>query len=269
MEEAAANAKHIVITGSTRGIGYGLAGSFLKLGCAVTVSGRSPETVDQAVETLSQQFDPQRIFGCACDVRQAEAVQALWDGASRRFGKVDVWINNAGISAIQMPTWEIPPEDARAVIETNLLGVIHGCRTAVNGMLAQGFGSIYNMEGMGSDGRKHPGLALYGATKYSLRYFSDCLIAETRDTPILVGALSPGMVITDLIERQYDGRPEDFERAKRVFNLLADRVETVTPWLAAQVLGNRTSGVRIAWLTRAKIVARMVSGIFQKRDLWA
>jgi NAD(P)-dependent dehydrogenase (short-subunit alcohol dehydrogenase family) len=260
---------HVVITGSTRGIGFGLAGSFLKLGCSVTVSSRSPESVNQAVETLSRQSDLQRVFGCVCDVRQPQAVQALWDGARDRFGKVDVWINNAGISAIQMPSWKIPPEKAQAVIETNLLGVIHGCRVAVHGMLAQGFGGLYNMEGMGSNGRKHEGLALYGTTKYGLRYYTDCLIEETRDTPILIGALSPGMVITDLIEGQYEGHPEEFERAKRVFNLLADRVETVTPWLAEQVLANRSTGVRIAWLTRSKIIARMVASLFHKRDLWA
>jgi short-subunit dehydrogenase len=74
------------------------------------------------------------------------------------------------------------------------LGVIYGSRIATAGMLAQGHGSIYNMEGMGSDGRKHSGLALYGTTKYAIAYFTDCLAQELKDTPLVVGALRPGMV---------------------------------------------------------------------------
>ena len=84
-------------------------------------------------------------------------------------------------------------------------------------MLDQGYGSLYNMEGLGSDGRRVEGLTLYGSTKYALRYFTDALVEEMRTTPVLVGALSPGMVITDLITGQYEDRPEDWEAAKRIF----------------------------------------------------
>ena len=161
--------KKVVITGSTRGIGFGLAYAFLELGCSVTVCGRKWASVEQAVEMLLDRFAPANIQGVACDVRDASQVQALWDAAQERFGKVDIWVNNAGLSGPQMPPWEIPAEQAAQVIETNLLGAIYGSQVAVRGMLAQGFGAIYNMEGMGSDGRKHNGLALYGTSKYGLK----------------------------------------------------------------------------------------------------
>ena len=136
-------------------------------------------------------------------------------------------------------------------------------------MLDQGFGSLYNMEGLGSDDRKVEGLALYGTTKCGLRYLTDSLIQETKGTPLLVGALRPGMVLTNLVTKQYEERPEDWERAKRIFNVIADRVETVAPWLAQKVLTNTKTGVRFTWLTRGKLMGRFLAAPFRRRDLFA
>ena len=85
---------------------------------------------------------------------------------------------------------------------------------------------------------------------------------------MLVGALQPGMVATDLLTQQYKDRPEQWERDKRIFNILSDRVETVTPWLAQRVLANRKTGVRITWLTRAKLMGRFLTAPFHKRDVF-
>jgi NAD(P)-dependent dehydrogenase (short-subunit alcohol dehydrogenase family) len=186
--------KHIVITGSTRGIGYGLAQAFLELGCSVTVSGRIQAAVDQAVSKLSQSYQAHRVFGLTCDVRLPDQIQALWDQSLDRFGKIDIWVNNAGYSGPQQVAWEMPAETISEVIETNLLGTIYGSTVAVREMIAQGFGAVYIMEGMGSDGRMHEGLTYYGTSKYALRYFTKGLIKETNGTPLVVGSLRPGMV---------------------------------------------------------------------------
>jgi NAD(P)-dependent dehydrogenase (short-subunit alcohol dehydrogenase family) len=260
--------KTIVITGSTRGIGYGLADSFLSLGCSVTISGRAQAGVERAVAKLSSKHQAERIFGHPCDVTQFEQVQALWDAAKAHFGRVDIWINNAGIAHPQLDFWEHSPEQIKAVVETNVVGAMNGAEVSLRGMLEQGSGCLYNMEGLGSDGRRVAGLTLYGSTKYSLRYLTDALVEETRGTPVLVGALKPGMVVTDLLTEQYKKRPEDWERAKRIFNILADRVETVTPWLAQKVLANNKRGVRITWLTRPKIIGRFLIAPFRRRDLF-
>ena len=235
---------------------------------AVTISGRTAAAVEEAVTALSAKHPPENVFGHPCDVTHFDQVQALWDAANARFGRIDVWINNAGISNFQMPVWEYPPELIEAVIGTNLVGAMYGAKVALKGMLAQGGGSLYNMEGMGSGGRRVPGLTLYGTTKSGLRYLSDALVEETKDTPVLVGALRPGMVMTELVTRQYRDRPEDWERAKRVFNILADRVETVTPWLARQVLANTKNGARILWMGRGKVMGRFLLAPFRQRDLF-
>ena len=88
----------IVITGSTEGIGFGLAQSFLSLGCRVVVSSRTPAKVTAAVERLSAAFDDSRVSGRVCDVTDPASLQALWDAAIQRFGTVDIWIYNAGRS---------------------------------------------------------------------------------------------------------------------------------------------------------------------------
>jgi NAD(P)-dependent dehydrogenase (short-subunit alcohol dehydrogenase family) len=123
------------------------------------------------------------------------------------------------------------------------------------------------MEGMGSDGRKHTGLAAYGTTKAAVRYFTESLAEEMKNTSLVVGALSPGMVITDMIVDQYKDRPDEWARVKKIFNIIADRVENVTPWLAERVLGNQKTGVRIRYSSRLKIMGRMLLSPFRTRNI--
>lgn len=261
--------KIVVITGSTRGIGYGVADAFLDLGCAVTVSGRRQRGVDTAVARLAAKYDREHVLGQPCDVTNFEQAQALWDAAKTHFGQVDIWINNAGISHPQGEFWEHPPERMQAVVDTNLVGTMYGSKVALRGMLDQGFGALYNMEGLGSDGRRVVGMTLYSTTKYGLRYLTDALAEETRGSGVLVGALSPGMVLTDMLTHEGSERSgEEWEATKRIFNILADRVEDVAPWLARQVLANTKTGVRIKWLTRGKIISRFVAAPFRQRDLF-
>ena len=261
--------KIIVITGSTRGIGYGLADAFLEHGCAVTVSGRTEVSVERAVANLSRTHASERVLGHACDVTQFDQVRSLWDAARDRFGHIDIWINNAGVAHPQIRFWEFAPDTIRAVVEINLVGAMNGALVALRGMLAQGFGSLYNMEGFGSDGRKMLGLTAYGTTKYGIAYLTDALVKETAGTGLLVGALRPGMVATELLSGQFEGRPEEWERARRIFNILADPVEAVAPWLVRKVLANKRSGARFRWLTRPKLIARFLAAPFRKRDVFA
>ena len=260
--------KIVVITGSTRGIGFGLADAFLALGCGVTISGRTQGNVDKAAAELAARHGVDRILGQACDVTQPDQVQALWDAAKARFGRVDIWINNAGLGTAMKDFWDHLPEEIEGLVTTNVVGAMFGARVALKGMREQGFGALYNVEGLGSDGRRMAGLTLYGNTKYALAYLTDALARETRGTPFLVGALRPGMVLTGLLTDRLPADPEERERARRAFNLLADRVEVVTPWLAQKVLANRKSGVRLTWMTTGKLLSRFLMAPFRKRDLF-
>jgi NAD(P)-dependent dehydrogenase (short-subunit alcohol dehydrogenase family) len=233
------------------------------------VSGRARESVDEVVGELAQLHGDARVSGQPCDVTVFAQVQALWDAAASRFGRVDIWINNAGITQPQMDFWAHAPGPIEAVVDTNLVGTMYGCKVALQGMMDQGAGAVYNMEGLGSDGRWIEGLTLYATTKYALRYLDQSLAKEVEGSGLIVGAIAPGMLITDLITDQYKERPEDWEDAKRIFNILADRVETVVPWIVEQVLANDKNGARIAWLSRSKIMGRFLTARFRQRDLFA
>ncbi len=259
--------KTVVITGSTRGIGLGLARSFLDLGCGVMVNGRSQSAVDAAIQPLVAQYGADRVQGCACDVSDYAQVQTLWDAAKAGFGHVDIWINNAGIGQGNRQFIDLDATAIKAMVDINLMGVLYGSHVALRGMLAQGFGQIYNMEGAGSNGSQRDGQGMYGTTKRALTHFTKSLELEVKGKPIQVGLLSPGIVPTDLLLGSYREHPERYEQAKRIFNILADRAETVTPFLASHVLANTQNGAHIEWLTRTKIWWRFLSAPFHKRHI--
>ncbi|MDJ0927078.1 MAG: SDR family oxidoreductase [Gammaproteobacteria bacterium] len=255
----------IVITGSTRGIGLGLAREFLKMGHHAVVTGRSQASVDHAVAELAPLGE---VLGQPCDVRSRADLQRLWDAAIQRFGRVDIWINNAALATNHNLLADVPDEEIGATVDTNLTGTVYGTQVALQGMLAQGGGKIYTFEGFGSNGMTNPGLTIYGATKRAVRYFTDSLAKEYADSPVLIGSLSPGMVPTDLLI--YSSRSQDpaqWERSKRIMNTLGDKVETVTPWLAEQALANDRNGARIEWLTRGKAFVRFLVPKYRKRRL--
>jgi NAD(P)-dependent dehydrogenase (short-subunit alcohol dehydrogenase family) len=258
----------VVVTGGTRGIGLGLAKELLARGCRVVVCGRSDASVRGAVAELDAAA-PGRVTGIPADVTSRASVQALWDHAVATYGHVDVWINNAGISAPRRPLPEVGEDTVSAVVATNLFGATNGCVVALAGMQQQPAGGwIWNMEGFGSTGQVQPGMATYGASKRAVTYLTESLVKETKGTNVKVGFLSPGIVATDLLMDDYDGQPEAFERARKIFNILGDRVETVTPYLADGVLGATKSGSRVAWLTKAKAFGRFATAGFRKRDIF-
>ena len=133
-------------------------------------------------------------------------------------------------------------------------------------MTTQGSGRIYNFEGFGSDGRTASGLAIYGASKSPVTYFTKALIRETRGSNVQVGTISPGLVITHLLlGDKATQNPAAWAKAKRSYDLLADRVETITPWLVEHILSDTEHGSRIAWLTKGKVIHRLLAGVFGKR----
>ncbi len=258
--------KTIVITGSTRGIGYGLADEFLARGCAVVVSGRSQPSVEEAVSNLAAKHSPDRLLGQPCDVTANAQVAALWTVAKIRFGQIDIWINNAGLNNPQLKFWEQNLALMDAVVRTNVVGSMYGAAVALRGMIEQGGGQIYNMQGAGSNGGIHVGKTLYGVTKRSINYLSRALIVEAKNTTVQVGTLSPGMVLTGML-LDNAGTGAERERILRIFNILAERVETVAPFLVDKILANDKHGTHIKYLTRLGIMRRMIMAPFNKRDI--
>lgn len=260
--------KNVVITGSTRGIGLAMAKEFLKAGCQVTLSGRGDTLPEHAQAELrthegSFQYAP-------CDVQRKFDLEALWSAAVQRFGAVDIWINNAGQNTPHALLKDTEERYVRAVLETNILGMILGSQVAAKGMLAQGHGAIYSMEGLGSNNMIQAKTILYGTTKHALTYFMRGLAKELDGTGVIAGRLSPGMMLTDFITKTPDGAVAAIETDpsfRRIFNILADRPETVAAYFIPAMLKNTRNDRQIAWLTGGKAALRFLTAPFHKREL--
>lgn len=197
-----------IITGGTRGIGAALVRAFLASGWNVAYSGTTQETIDKSLEALRGHFPEEKYAAFICEVSEEPDLISLWDGAVSTFGQVDIWVNNAGTSTEQTPFHELPTGIFTRIIDTNLKGLMLATHVAYNRMLRQGYGAIYNMEGLGSDGRRITGLTPYGTSKRAVRYFTDAFAAEVKDGPVIVGTISPGMALTDLTMTQVRKDPE-------------------------------------------------------------
>jgi NAD(P)-dependent dehydrogenase (short-subunit alcohol dehydrogenase family) len=257
--------KVIVITGSTKGIGYGLAEEFLKRGHNVVVSGRNQERLDKAVSALAAQH--KNVAGYLCDVTKYDDNEKLFAFAKEKFGRVDIWINNAGVAHPMTNVWDLPLDVIQDSVNANVYGSIYGSRAAIKGMLEQGGGWIYNLEGFGSSGRTMAGLSVYGMTKAAAAYFGKSLAKEVANTSVQAATLQPGMVITDMITGQYK-TPEELNKVKPIFNIIANRVSDVVPWLAEQMLTNEKNGAEIHFQPRWKLMLRFLTAPFVKRNVF-
>ena len=259
--------KTAIITGGTRGIGAGLVKAFLKLGWNVSYSGTSDSSVERSLSLLSANYRTESFRAFKCDVIVENDLISLWNNTIAAFGQVDIWVNNAGTASEQVLFPKIPAEIFMKIIDTNIKGLMLATQVAYNRMTKQGFGAIYNMEGLGSDGRTISGLLAYGTSKRAVRYFTEGLAKEVKDAPVIVGTISPGMVLTDLLLEPLRKNPPYKKQMIRIYNLLANEVDTITPFLVKKMTENKKNGAKIAWLTSGKVMMRFLMAPFSKRDV--
>ena len=260
--------KNVVITGSTRGIGLAMALEFLQSGCCVTLSGRGDSIKPALMQTL-QPFS-ERYQYTPCDVQNKRDLEALWEAAVAKFGAVDLWINNAGQNAPHDWIYHTDECYVRAVIGTNITGMVLGSQVAAEGMIRQGHGAIYSMEGLGSNDMIQKKTILYGTSKRALTYFMKGLAKELEGTGVIAGRLSPGMMLTDFITKTPDGSVAAIEtdaQFQKIFNILADRPETVAKFFVPRMLKNTKNDRQIAWLTGGKTAWRFLTAPLRKGRL--
>lgn len=260
--------KNIVITGSTRGLGFAMATEFLRAGCNVTLSGRGEMLAEAAQRELSP-FEGKYIY-VSCNVQEKENLQILWDASLAQWGEIDIWINNAGENTPHLLSWETDRTCTENIIKTNLIGMIYGSQIAATGMLKQGQGAIYSTEGLGSNNMIQRKTILYGTTKHALTYFMKGLAKELDGTNVIAGRLSPGMVLTDFITKTPNGEPSQViadEKFRKTFNILADKPETVAKYFVPRILSNPKNDAQIAWLTNRKAAWRFMTAGFRKDRL--
>ena len=260
--------QNVVITGSTRGLGLQMAKEFLKAGCNVTVCGTTPESINKAKQELKG-FENQ-FFYVACNVRNLADIKSLWLKSVEKWGGVDIWINNAGQNAPSESLCSTPDGYIDAVVDTNIKGVMYGSKVASENMLKQGHGQIWNMEGLGSNNMIVEHTILYGTSKCALTYFTKGLAKELKNSPVKIGRLSPGMMLTEFITKSPTGEASSVthdNQFKKIFNTLGDRPETVAKFFIPRILSNTKQDAHLVWLTNGKSMKRFMISPFQKREL--
>jgi NAD(P)-dependent dehydrogenase (short-subunit alcohol dehydrogenase family) len=249
----------VVITGSSRGFGRAIAIEFQRAGARVVLSSRDVDAVQRAVEALP---NPANALGMACDVRDLNQVCALADTAMQRFGQIDVWINNAGIS----PGWgkltHIEPARWRASFETNFFGAYHGCRVALEKMLPRRRGQIVNVLGAGAD-KAAPNQSAYGTSKTAIARLTETLAKEYATSGITIDAVMPGMIWTEMLTGA-EGVDEPrqrarFEWAMRVFG---NPAEVPARYVVQMVERGGENGKVFHVLSPRVFVPRMIGEMF-------
>jgi short-subunit dehydrogenase len=190
----------------------------------------------------------------------------MYEYAELHFGKVDIWINNAGMNQNMENIYNHNIKRMHQIIDVNIKGVLNGTRVACEKMMANG-GFIYNMEGFGSDGMIQDKMSLYGMTKRALTYYTKSASKEVETTKVKICFLSPGMVITDLMTSSLPEDPAVRSNFIKILNILGDKVEVVTPYLVKGILANKKNGGKVAWLTKTKVFTRFASQMFRKRKI--
>ncbi len=188
--------RHALVTGGGRGIGRAIAASLAKAGATVTITGRSPESLEQAIA----QGDAHA--AAIVDVTDAEAVQRAVREAVDRCGPVDLMIANAG-SAVSAPFMKSGPDVFRQMLDVNLLGVANTAQAVLGTMTERGFGRIIAVAS--TAGLKgYPYVSAYCAAKHAVIGLVRALALETAKTGVTVNAVCPGFTDTDLVSESLD-----------------------------------------------------------------
>jgi 3-oxoacyl-[acyl-carrier protein] reductase len=191
-----------VITGASRGIGLAVATRLAAEGARVTITGRRPEPLAEAVAALGGVEIALGIPGRADDPEHRAAVLAQ---TVEKFGRLDVLVNNAGINPAYGPLLELDDAAARKILEVNVLGTLAWVREACRAGLAQG-GSVINLSSVAGL-RGSPGIAFYGVSKAAVIALTEQLAVELGPA-IRVNAIAPAVVKTRFAEALYVGREE-------------------------------------------------------------
>jgi NAD(P)-dependent dehydrogenase (short-subunit alcohol dehydrogenase family) len=237
----------VLITGALTGIGRATAIAFARQGANIVVSGRRDEA-GHALAAELRSLGAQAEFQHA-DVRIEADIRALVEVTVKRFGRLDIAINNAGTEGSLGPIIETSIDNFDATFQTNVLGTLLSLKHEMRVMLAQGSGSIVNLSSIaGQVGVA--GASVYVASKHAVEGLTKSAALEGAAAGVRVNAIAPGPVETDMLDR-FVGRSEDAKAgflsmmpAKRAATVeeIAETILFVASNKARYLTGQRIAG---------------------------
>lgn len=264
--------KTVVITGSAGGIGGGMAMAFYQRGFNVVISDVNQQLMEDRITAIAGDNGDGRMCSVACNVTDKDQVQALWDQANEKYGRIDYWINNAGLGGTQKNIHESDIDRLMSIVDVNIKGVIIGTHIAVNGMQqqdgGQGGGRIYNTAGMGENGFTRPTMVSYGTTKRAVGYFSNGVAKEIEGSGVSVGWLNPGMVITPMVinDAKEMGEQRWKKEGRFMFSVFGASPEATGEELVKRMLSDTKNGTFIKLLTTPKMLLGFLRYMVWKKD---
>jgi 3-hydroxybutyrate dehydrogenase len=192
--------KSAIITGSTSGIGLGIAQALAEAGLNVMLNGfGEPGEIERIRAGIEQEFGVSAAYSGA-DMTRPTEIAAMAEDAIRAFGQVDVLVNNAGIQHVE-PVETFPPEKWDAILAINLSAAFHGIRAVLGGMKERRWGRIINMastHGLVAS----PYKSAYVAAKHGIVGLTKTVALEAAEFGVTVNAICPAYVLTPLVEKQ-------------------------------------------------------------------
>lgn len=264
--------KTVVITGSARGLGYEMAKVFKQNNFNVIISDLNLENLKKAKENLDSLIQTGNVELCVCDVTKTSDITNLINFAKEKYKDIDIWINNAGVNQPEKAIWDLTEDEINTVINVDLKGTVLASNLVMQEMIKNKKGAIYNIEGYGSNDAMMLGLSIYGTSKRAITYFTEALAKESeeRKTGVIVGKLSPGIMITDFITNALGNKQKInlSEKTKKVYNILGDYPDVVANYLVKEMITNTKNNAKIEWLTNKKAAWRFMTAAFNKRDFF-
>jgi 3-oxoacyl-[acyl-carrier protein] reductase len=189
-----------LITGASQGLGAAIAEHFLAEGADVALCGRTAADLAAQQKRLAAVYGENRVWAKPADVSSKSDVDALFDEAHSRFGRLDILVNNAGVYGPMGTIDAIDWDEWVQAIAVNLTGAVYCARKAVSIFKPQRYGKIVMLSGGGATSPL-PGISAYAASKAAIVRFAETLALETREWNIDVNAIAPGALMTRLTDQ--------------------------------------------------------------------
>ncbi|MFA5987539.1 MAG: SDR family oxidoreductase [Candidatus Paceibacterota bacterium] len=213
--------KVVVITGGTKGFGKALAETFIFEGAKVIVCSNDKDTLENvSKELLVDKF--------LADVTSFEDIEKLAQYVFKKYGTIDIWINNAGIQIAPSLVEKVGSQKLRHLFDVNFFGYFYGCQVALLYMKKRGEGLIININSTaGLEGK--PEISAYSSSKFAIKGLTESIRKEIKDSEIKIYEVFPGGMQTEIYKEKYPANLKEYMLVKPVAEKVIENLKAEKP----------------------------------------